>query len=61
MSAPGPVVEEIAKALHSHEFFGSVDWDDETPARQHKWLARAAVAYAVLRYGTADAIPGDLR
>lgn len=60
MSDYGPTVEEIAKALHRHEF-GTDDWNDEKPVRQERWLARAAVAYAVLRYGSADAIPEDLR
>lgn len=60
MTDPGPIVEEIAKALHSHEFGGD-QWDGDTDYGQQRWLSLAAVAYAVMRYGTVDTIPGDLR
>ncbi len=56
----GPIVEEIAKALHRHEY-GTDQWDGETDAARQPWLSLAAVAYSVLRYGSADAIPEDLR
>jgi len=58
---PGPIVEKIAKALHRHEYGGD-QWDGDTDYQQ-RWLSRAAVAYAVMRYGSVEhsSMPGDLR